>query len=240
MSSVDHMKENRLASSRDFWNTKAKENPYWYVSSYGPYKDRNLDEFWASGEQIWNELTQATGYCPERTDHVVEIGCGVGRITRAIAKGAGEVDAFDISAEMIERAKENHISNAIFHVNDGASLDVPASSGDAVVAYCVFQHLPSMQLLGDYLREMMRVAKPGGLIAFTTCAREWKDSLVGAIRVKAFLKGMLGLQPPGLHTTAWLGIRPSRHEVESVCPFPLSFVPLKNDRWLYYSRTRNG
>lgn len=226
--------ENHLTSCRRFWNSKARENPYWYVSSYGPYKDRNLDEFWASGEQIWNEIKQATGYRPQSVDHVVEIGCGLGRITRAIAKDAGKVDAFDISPEMIHRAKQNGIENVNFQVNDGASLDLPPAWADAVVAYCVFQHLPSLRFLGEYLRETMRVAKPGALIAFTTCARNWKDTFLGVMRAKAFLKGMVGLQPAGLHSAAWLGIRPSRHEVESVCPFPLAFVPLKNDRWLYY------
>jgi 2-polyprenyl-3-methyl-5-hydroxy-6-metoxy-1,4-benzoquinol methylase len=236
MPSREQTLQGYLASSRNFWNTKAKENPYWYVSSYGPYKDRNLEEFWNSGENIWHELKNATGYYPTHSDTVVEIGCGVGRITRAIARDAGEVHAFDISEEMIERAQENHLRNATFHVNDGASLDVPAASADAVVAYCVFQHLPNLGMLKQYLREMTRVAKPGGILAFTTGARDWKDGFLSAIRAKAFFKGLLGLQPRGLHTTAWLGIRPSRRQVEAICPFPVAFKPLRNGRWLFYGR----
>ncbi|MGB6877312.1 MAG: class I SAM-dependent methyltransferase [Candidatus Acidiferrales bacterium] len=227
-----------LASSHHFWNQKAKENPYWYVSSYGPYKDRNLDEFWASGEEIWRELKEATCYRPSHSDVVVEIGCGVGRITRAIAKDASAVEAYDISEKMVELAREGRVENATFHVNDGASLDLPAASADAAVAYCVFQHLPNLSMLGKYLREMMRVTKPGGIIAFTTGSRDWKDSFLAAIRVKAFLKGMLGLQPAGLHKTAWLGIRPSRRQVEAICPFPIAFTALKNGRWLYHGSAR--
>ena len=192
-----------LASSRHFWNSKAKENPYWYVSSYGPYEGRNLNEFWASGQQIWNELKHATGYRPSRSHLAVEIGCGVGRLTRAIAKDTGSVHAFDISEEMIDLARQNDLQNTTFHINDGASLDLPTSCADGVVAYCVFQHLPSVKMLGRYLHEMKRVAKPGALLAFTTCARDWKDSFQAVIRAKAFLKGMLGLQPRGLHKTAW-------------------------------------
>ena len=51
---IDPMKE--LEASRQFWDDKARENAYWYVSSAGPYQDRNLDEFWASGQTIWNDL----------------------------------------------------------------------------------------------------------------------------------------------------------------------------------------
>ena len=89
-----------LEASRQFWDEKARENPYWYVSSAGPYEGRNLAEFWASGPKIWNDLKSASGYQPKRIDTVVEIGCGVGRLTRAIAPEVGRVFAFDLSAEM--------------------------------------------------------------------------------------------------------------------------------------------
>jgi len=37
-------------SIKSFWNRAADENPYWYVSSYGPYDaDRSPEKFWASG-----------------------------------------------------------------------------------------------------------------------------------------------------------------------------------------------
>jgi hypothetical protein len=78
-----------LEASRQFWDEKARENPYWYVSSAGPYEGRNLAEFWASGPKIWNDLKSASGYLPTPSDTVVEIGCGVGRLTRAIAPEVG-------------------------------------------------------------------------------------------------------------------------------------------------------
>jgi len=63
-----------LEASRQFWDEKARENPYWYVSSAGPYEGRDLAEFWASGPKIWNDLKSAAGYDPKHTDTVVEIG----------------------------------------------------------------------------------------------------------------------------------------------------------------------
>ena len=77
-----------LDNSRVFWDAKAAENPYWYVSSYGPYDERNLTEFWDAGRRIWRDLREAIGYVPGHDDVVVEIGCGVGRLTRHPAQAA--------------------------------------------------------------------------------------------------------------------------------------------------------
>ena len=105
-----------LEASRQFWDEKARENPYWYVSSAGPYEGRNLAEFWASGPKIWNDLKSASGYQPKPGDTVVEIGCGVGRLTRAIAPEVGRVFAFDLSAEMLTIARSSvEAANASFH-----------------------------------------------------------------------------------------------------------------------------
>lgn len=94
-------------SIKSFWNEAAETNPYWYVSSYGDYSAaRNLDEFWASGRAIWTHIKRVTGYAPHSDDTVVEIGCGVGRLTRAIAPEVGRVIAFDISDSMLSIARQ--------------------------------------------------------------------------------------------------------------------------------------
>ncbi len=153
-----------LEASRQFWDEKARENPYWYVSSAGPYEGRNLAEFWASGPKIWNDLKSASGYDPKPTDTVVEIGCGVGRLTRAIAPEVGKVFAFDLSAEMLAIARTSvEAGNASFHRAETPALaEIADSSVDAFVAYCVFQHLPDLDVLRAYLKTAARVLKPGG------------------------------------------------------------------------------
>lgn len=233
-----------IAKSRSFWNQRAKENPYWYVSSCGPYENRDLEGFWFSGFSIWEELKKAAQlppafpqgeiYQPLPTDVAVEIGCGVGRITRAIAREVGEVHAFDISREMVEIARKSLLPNAVFKVNSGTSLELPDSVADVVVAYCVFQHLPDLATLRGYLQEIRRIARPGAAVFFTTCPRDWKDLFQPLMQLKAMVKEKLGLQPPGLHTKAWLGIRPSQKQVESLCPFPIYLCPLDNSRWFYF------
>src|SRR5437868_4584569 len=154
-----------VESSRKFWDEKASQNAHWYISSFGSYENRDMEEFWQSGSMIWRDIQNATGFHPTPKDHVVEVGCGVGRISRAVAGDVGQLDAFDISKEMVERARELNLANANFHVGTGDGLQpMPDNSADFVLAYCVFQHLPAISILSNYLRDMVRVAKPGAMI----------------------------------------------------------------------------
>ena len=233
------MQTEKLEASHRFWNEKARENPYWYVSSFGPYEGRDLAEFWASGPRIWNDLKNALGYSPSPAHTVVEIGCGVGRLTRAIASEVARVEAFDISEEMLTIAKQANLANAGFHRTEGASL-APVADGaaDLVVAYCVFQHLPSEEILGLYLREMARVAKPGALVAFTMTPRTMKDFFAPALRLRRRLKEALGSSEgaKGLYRSEWVGIRPTEARVRELSPFTLSRTTLHGDKWLFWGR----
>lgn len=224
-----------LDASRDFWDEKARENPYWYVSSFGPYEDRNLDEFWESGVKIWAELKRALGYQPQPADVVVEIGCGVGRLTRAITPEVAHVDALDISAEMLAAAGKMPARNVSFHLANGDNLqELPDGRAQLVLAYCVFQHLPSEQVLARYLEEMVRVAKPGGIIAFTMTPRTWHVFLRPLFQARRWLiERFVNRGPRDLYRHAWLGIRPSHARIQTASSVPLKCILLHRDKWLF-------
>lgn len=224
-----------LESSRKFWDQKAKDNPYWYISSFGPYNGRNLEEFWQSGQAIWSELHATIGFAPSKESTVVEIGCGIGRLTCAIAPEVGTVHAFDISSEMLAIARDYVPSNAQLHLTSGCDLSpVTNASADLALAYCVFQHLTSLADFQSYLREMSRVSKKGGVLAFTICERDWKWSLLPLIQLKGFLKSKLGLQPPDLYKKEWLGIRPSIPQIKEISPVPLNIKYIGDGRTLLW------
>ena len=227
-----------LDSSRAFWNAKAAENPYWYVSSYGPYDERDLAEFWEAGRRIWHDVHHAIGVAPRHTDVVVEVGCGVGRLTRAIAADVAHVHAFDISEGMLTVARRAGPPNATFHQSDGDSLaGVPSGAANLAIAYCVFQHLPSLAVLQRYVSEMARAVKSGGTIAFTLSPRTWDDALRPVLRVKRWLREQLVPGGPrGLYQREWIGIRPRRDTVLALSPVPLAFAPLHGDKWLFWGR----
>ena len=226
-----------LEASRKFWDEKARENPYWYVSSAGPYEGRNLAEFWASGPKIWNDLKSASGYAPKRTDTVVEIGCGVGRLTRAIAPEVGQVFAFDLSAEMLTIARKSvDAANASFQqAKTPALAEIADNSIDAFVAYCVFQHLPDLEVLREYLKTAARVLKPGGTLIFTMTPRTWRDSIALALRARRWLVERRAAQGPrGLYRNEWYGIRPTIQEIGDLCPIKTRNILLHGDKWLLF------
>jgi len=225
--------------SKSFWNQAADENPYWYVSSYGPYDaKRNLDEFWASGHKIWADIKKATGYTPTADDTVVEIGCGVGRLTRAIAPEVGRVIALDISEKMIAIACQANLPNADLRVADGFTLSgISDGSVDLALGYCVFQHLPSHAALKSYLAEMRRVIKSGGMIAFTLVARDLTTWLLPVFRVRAYLRERFSRGgPKGIYRKDWVGIRPGVAAVCDMSPVRLNQRMLGGGRVLYFGR----
>jgi SAM-dependent methyltransferase len=224
-----------LKTSREFWEEKATENAAWYISSYGSYHDRDMDGFWQSGIAIWDDLKRETGYAPKPTDVVVDIGCGIGRLTRAIAREVGQVHGFDISQHMLEEARKLGLPNAAFHETEGNSLrPLPDKSCDLVLAYNVLQHMPSTEVLGEYLREMARVSRGG--IAFTLSPRDWKTHLLPFLRVRSWLRD--GKGPRGIYKSEWTGIRPPRSEVQALSPLPLQFSALHGDKWLFHGQVR--
>jgi len=225
-----------LTSSRMFWDSKARENPYWYISSFLSYSEPNLRSFWESGYTIWNEVKTQIGYEPGPEATVVEIGCGIGRLTRAIAPEVGTVHAFDISAEMLRQGLLGAPENSQFHLSRGDSLR-PVQDGvaDLVLAYLVYQHLPDEQVLSRYLREMVRVARPGGLIAFTTAPRDWRALCLALLRLRAKLWSGAG-GPRQLHCKEWSGIRPSPRRVQALCPIALKHTAMASERWLFWGR----
>ena len=224
-----------LKTSREFWEEKATENAAWYISSYGSYHNRDMDGFWQSGNKIWDDLKRGTGYTPSPTDVVVDIGCGIGRLTGAIAREVGHVHGFDISQHMLEEARKLELPNATFHETEGNSLrPLSDKSCDLVLAYNVLQHMPSIEILGQYLHEMARVAR--GMIAFTLSPRDWKMYLLPLLRVRSWIRD--GNGPRGIYKKEWTGIRPRKTTVDALSPLPLQFSVLHGDKWLFHGQVR--
>jgi SAM-dependent methyltransferase len=94
----------------------------------------------------------------------VEVGCGPGRMTDALAERFDEVLALDVSPAMLERARaEVSAANVRFLAVSGERLDgVDDGIAGTLVCYLVLQHLPSRRVVASYLEEFARVLAPGG------------------------------------------------------------------------------
>src|SRR5450631_2408838 len=155
------------ARMREDWNSRAREDAGYYVA-FGR-RDQDDAGFFATATEVINSLEWELRRVPavERGGwRALEIGCGPGRLMRPMSRHFAEIHGVDVSDEMIARAKEKlaDIPNAFPHATDGASLSQFADeSFDFLYSYAVFQHIPSRDVVYQYLREIRRVLKVGGL-----------------------------------------------------------------------------
>src|SRR5437763_13215093 len=123
------------------------------------------DEFYAAGRSDWEDFrSQWRHYWPELGGACVEIGCGAGRLTAALADDFQRVVALDVSQDMIERARARAPSNVEFRQVDGPAIPLGDDQADAVFSVHVFQHLESREVLAAYLAEARRALRPGGTL----------------------------------------------------------------------------
>ena len=164
--------EDQLRKMREDWDQRAKENARYYVNT--ATKNWTDEEFFASGEKTVSDevLTDLENICQgkaQREMRVLEIGCGAGRVTRALAKLFGEVHGVDVSGEMVRQAKLalQDRPNAFVYQNNGKDLTVvPPREFDFAFSSIVFQHIPSRDIIENYVREVGRLLRRGALFKF--------------------------------------------------------------------------
>jgi SAM-dependent methyltransferase len=164
--------EHQTELMRADWDRRARENARYFIAT--ERQNWNDDEFFASGsrtveQHVLSDMPNICQWKPPDEMRVLEIGCGAGRITRALAGMFGEVHAVDVSGEMIERARPALAAfpNAYLYRNNGMDLSVvPNLPFDFALSYLVFQHIPSYQIIENYVREVHRLLRPGGLFKF--------------------------------------------------------------------------
>ena len=192
-----------------FWDERARENALYFVDNTIDYRSPDLERFFAAGEDVVDRILAMVEAEIGPEDDVVEIGCGVGRLTRALARRARSVTALDISAEMLERARELNpqIENVTWLKGDGVSLaGVGDASADVCFSHVVFQHIPDPAVTLGYVREMGRVLRPGGWSAFhVSNDPDLHRPLSGIARLRHRALAAVGRAPQGQDDPAWLG-----------------------------------
>jgi SAM-dependent methyltransferase len=162
----------QLENMRRDWDKRAKENARHYVATgQTQWTD---EEFFRSGEEsvacdILNDTENIYQGKDPRQMRVLEIGCGAGRVTRALGRLFGEVHAVDVSGEMVAQARQAlaDMPHVHIHQNNGYDLTVvPPLEFDFAYSFIVFQHVPSREIIENYVREVGRLLRPGALFKF--------------------------------------------------------------------------
>lgn len=148
---------------KQLWENLAKANSRYYIfTDFG--KNITEKQFDHSGLQDCRELVFDDPLLKSRR-HLLEIGCGTGRMTRHLSAAFKKITAVDISGEMISQARSRlaGCKNVDLYETDGQSFPLADKSVDVVFSYIVFQHLRSRRLVKKNFLEARRVLRPKGI-----------------------------------------------------------------------------
>ena len=166
-------------------------------------------------------LDAATAEVVERMDRwgllgadrrLLQIGCGIGRLERALCGHVAEAHGVDVSARMIAAARRRcaGLDGVFFHHTDGRDLRRFAdASFDVVYAVDSFPYLvqAGMALLDAHFLESARVLAPGGALAIFQLS--YRDDRAADVADVARLAAAHGLEV----------------EVEAAAPFRIWDAP---------------
>lgn len=126
---------------------------------------------WESEEKIFQKLFK-------RSDSILELGCGVGRISIGLHElGYANLLATDYAKNMIQKAR--HLSKLLgysipFRVCDALNLEFEdAIFEGAIFGFNGLMQIPQAANRLQAIREIYRVLKPGGLFVFTSHLRSF-------------------------------------------------------------------
>ncbi|NUR61507.1 MAG: class I SAM-dependent methyltransferase [Catenulispora sp.] len=108
------------------------------------------------------ELTWLAGV--SRQASIVDYGCGYGRLAgELLAAGYTDIEGFDVSAPLIERAGQEHPAARFTVLEDPPRLPREDASVDVLLLFAVLTCVPDSDAQRGIIAEIRRVLKPGGL-----------------------------------------------------------------------------
>jgi SAM-dependent methyltransferase len=174
------------------WEHYGRDDPYFGVLSHDRYRRANLSQaalldFFESGEDyveqvlrscqhhLGEELPRAKG---------LDFGCGVGRLTVALARRFEQVVGIDVSAAMLAESERNaralRVDNVSFH---RSLVDIVEQRGtfSFVNSYIVLQHVSPARGL-QYVRAMLQLLSSDGFGAIHVTYGREKDRRNAGVR----------------------------------------------------------
>lgn len=202
-----------MIQQRRDWDEIGRLDPLWAILSdpanrYGRW---DIGEFLETGRREIDAALE-TGRrwsLPGSHERALDFGCGVGRLTRALAEHFTSTTGVDISDVMVTRARTMHadVSGCAFEVLGASGLaSFPDQSFDCIYSRIVLQHIPDRRTTEENLREFVRLLADDGLLVFQLPSSiplrrrfQVRPALYAMLRLlripEGFLYRRLGLHP---------------------------------------------
>lgn len=175
-------------------------------------------------------LAYVASRCALPGARLLDVGCGGGLLSEALARAGAEVSALDASSELIAVARE-HAAAAGLSIDYRVGLVEDLARRlprhfDAVVCMELLEHVPDADAVIGACAALLR---PGGTLVLSTLTRSPRAWLLGVVAAEY----VLGLLPRGTHDYARF-LRPSelaasarRHGLEVTDISALAYDPLR-------------
>jgi SAM-dependent methyltransferase len=148
------------------WEALARSDPLWAVLSEPDKRARawDVEAFFETGEELVERILRRaeSAGSPIGRGSAIDFGCGVGRISRALARRFDKVVGVDISPTMINIARElnKDFPGLSFLLNEYDDLRMLQDAhGDLVCSHITLQHLRPA-LAERYIVELFRLVRP--------------------------------------------------------------------------------
>lgn len=187
------------------WDSLAERDALWAILTDASKVNGkwDIEEFMATGDaeiQTVMDYLAKINCLPTTNGAALDFGCGVGRLTQAMARRFTSCIGVDISREMIQRAVLlNRHAHCRYVANSDMRLPFANGSFSFIYSNIVLQHVPC-RLASQYLREFVRVLGPDGVLVFgvqdSFAVNNVSSMLFRArqqLRIRSRIKRLLGI-----------------------------------------------
>ena len=166
-----------LKELQKHWNLFGKRDPLWAILTWNDKKDNkwNPDDFFETGKHEIKDVMQYVeklGLLQQR-GRALDFGCGVGRLTQALANYFEEVVGIDIAPSMLKLAERYNRFGArcMYYINGVDNLRLFSDQEfHFIYAHIVLHHMRP-DYAKSYIKEFLRVLKPQGVLIFQLTSR---------------------------------------------------------------------
>lgn len=197
---------NSLKELQRNWDGLAQADPLWAICTDPEKRDNQWtrEEFFATGRK---EIEAVLGYAAgigihiDKAAPVLDFGCGVGRLTRALGRYFPECVGVDISPEMVTLARElnRDLPKCRFQLNEDVQLkSLPDNYFGFIYTSLVLQHIVR-PCSHEYIAELIRVLRAGGILIFQVPERLHAKSLTRLrtrLALRSRVQSILGRPKP--------------------------------------------
>jgi 2-polyprenyl-6-hydroxyphenyl methylase/3-demethylubiquinone-9 3-methyltransferase len=169
-----------------------------------------IDKFGSMAERWWDPSGEfktlhlinplRLNFILDHTDifgkRIVDVGCGGGILSEALAKAGADVLGVDLSEELLDVAElhslEADVAVSYRKINTEALAEEAPASFDHVTCMEMLEHVPDPAAI---IKACARLVKPGGFVFFSTLNRNLKAYFLAVFAAEQILK----MLPKGTH-----------------------------------------